>query len=186
MGAWSSNDNANEIIPGFWIGNYKSAHDIDFLRENSIQAIVNCTPDIPYISELIEPEELMTLQSLYGYRIPVYDSLQERDIRLMELYLPLVIPWIYHKYIKEGKNILVHCRAGKMRSGVVGLSFLYFMNNYAKKSKKYSHPNNGRVSKSVGKTEREITDHMLSKRPKIFGYGLRNNFRDSFIKFFGI
>ena len=178
------NENANEIIPGFWIGNYKAAHDFNFLHDNNIQAIVNCTPDIPYISEMIEPEQLMILSPLDTYRISVYDSLKERDIRLMEMYLPLVIPWVYNQYIKKNKNVLVHCRAGKMRSGIVGLSFLYFMKNYAQRVKRFRHPNNGRVP-SIGHTERQITDHMLSKRPKIFGYGLRNNFRDSFLKFFG-
>ncbi len=179
-------DNANEIVPGFWIGNYKSAHDVDFLHKNGISVIVNCTPDIPFVNELVEPQELMILSKLDLYRLSVYDSLQESDIRLMEMYLPMVIPFLHQKYIKQNKNVLVHCRAGKMRSGIVGLSFLYFMCKYGH-TKKWSHPNSKRLSCiEIGNTEMDITNYLLTKRPKIFGYGLRNNFRDSFRKFFRV
>lgn len=179
-------ENANEIIPGFWIGNYKSAHNLDFLHKNNINVIVNCTPDIPFINELVDPELMMILGKIDLYRLSVYDSLMERDIKLMELYFSFILPYLHQKYITENKNVLVHCRAGKMRSGVVGLSFLYFICNYTNKSK-WAHPNTKRVEcQKIGKTESSITSYLLTKRPKIFGYGLRNNFRQSFRRFFRV
>ena len=65
----------NEIIPGLWLGNSKAALDINFLKQNKIDLIINCTPNIPFISNNINIET---------YRIPVNDSLLERDFILME------------------------------------------------------------------------------------------------------
>jgi Dual specificity phosphatase, catalytic domain len=173
-------DDVNEIIPGLWIGNYHSAHDFDFLRNHNIKVIVNCTVDIPFISDNIKPDKLLLLEPLNTLRIPVEDSLKERDFIKMEYYLQLVLPYLFNHYIKQGKNTLIHCRAGKMRSGCVGLSFLYFLRNY-----KQDHPSvEGRVPEKMGKSEKQITNWMLRKRPQIFGYGFRNNFRPSFLRFF--
>ena len=177
-------DDKNEIVPGLWIGNYHSAHDFNFLRDKNIKVIINCTVDIPFISDIIEPDQLMLLEPLDIFRIPVQDSLQERDFIKMEYYLQLVLPYLFHKYIKENKNVLIHCRAGKMRSGCVGLSFLYFLRNYHL-IPRYNHPNiEARLPEKLGYNERQITNWMLRKRPQIFGYGLRNNFRSSFLRFF--
>ena len=57
--------NANEILPGLWVGNYQSAYDTQFLKSNNISVIVNCTKDIPFLDEF----------SFSCYRVPVDDSL---------------------------------------------------------------------------------------------------------------
>jgi hypothetical protein len=176
----------NEIVPGLWIGDYHSAHDFNFLKDNNIKVIVNCTADIPYITDILNPDSLMILEPLDLYRIPVYDSLQEIDFVKMEYYLQLILPFLFDKYIKENKNVLIHCRAGKMRSGCVGLSFLYFLTNFYR-IPRFNHPNiQKRIPNTLGlgHTEQQITSFMLKRRPKIFGYGLRNNFRISFLRFF--
>jgi hypothetical protein len=175
----------NEIIPGLWIGDYHSAHDFDFLKNNDIKVVINCTVDIPYITDILDPDKLITLEPLELYRIPVYDSLQEIDFIKMEYYLEKIIPILFKVYIEENKHILIHCRAGKMRSGCVGLSFLYFLRNHAPNIPRFNHP---RLSKilpiDLGYTEHEITSFMLKRRYQLFGYGLRNNFRLSFLRFF--
>ena len=39
----SHNDNANEIIPNLWLGNAKASMDEDFIRQNNITVVFNCT-----------------------------------------------------------------------------------------------------------------------------------------------
>jgi hypothetical protein len=60
---------ASEIIPGrLWLGGIRSALDEEFLMENKITVIFNCTKDIPFIQL---PQEMTY------YRVPVDDNLQD-------------------------------------------------------------------------------------------------------------
>jgi len=99
--------NANEIIPGLWLGNRKASQDTDWLRENNITVIFNATKDIPFVPG-----------NRSMYRIPVDDNLEDDEIRNMELW-----SWeIVFKVIKEynaGKKILIHCYAGVQRSAAI-------------------------------------------------------------------
>lgn len=117
-------ENANLIIKksdingNLWLGNMKAALDLNFLVDNNISVIVNCSPDIPYVVDLLDPEMLCRqnknhcgLRQLETMRIPVFDSLLPHDIYLMEQYLPHVLPFIIKKLYKEKKNVLIHCHA---------------------------------------------------------------------------
>ena len=42
----------DQIIPGLWLGNYKSALDKSFLKAKGISIIINCTPNKPFITEM--------------------------------------------------------------------------------------------------------------------------------------
>lgn len=110
----------SEINGNLWLGNMKAALDLDFLVDNNISVIINVSPDIPYIFDIIDPEMLCKqnknycgLRQLDTMRIPVFDSLLPHDIYLMEQYLPQVLPYIIQKLYKERKNVLVHCHAKK-------------------------------------------------------------------------
>lgn len=159
----------NEIIPNLWLGNYKTARDINFLKENKINLILNCTPDISFIDEKII-EEL----KIETYRIPVNDSLLEKDIILMEDYLKIFIPLLFNKYIVEKKNILIHCHAGKQRSAIVVAALLKVLID-KQLIKLTNHTNNQFTS---------IYNYLLEKRPQVFTYGLRVNFEKSYKRFF--
>jgi protein tyrosine/serine phosphatase len=159
----------NEIIPNLWLGNYKTAHDINFLKENKINLILNCTPDISFIDEKII-EEL----KIETYRIPVNDSLLEKDIILMEDYLKIFIPLLFNKYIVEKKNILIHCHAGKQRSAIVVAALLKVLID--KQLIKLTNRTNDQFT--------SIYNYLLEKRPQVFTYGLRVNFEKSYKRFF--
>lgn len=171
------NRDVDQIIPGLWLGNYKCALDKSFLKSKGISIIINCTPNKPFITEM-ENVDNMDIET---YRIPVNDSLLERDILLMQDYFKIIIPLLLKKYITEKRAILIHCQAGKQRSAIVTAVLLKILHDkeyislikippyvYGKEQFKY------------------ICNYMLSKRPQVFTYGLRVNFEQSYIRFFEI
>lgn len=95
---------ADEIIPRLWLGNSKASMNEDFIRNNNIVVVFNCTKNLPF-SPIIPTK----------YRIPVDDNLEEAEIRNMELWSNEIAYKIIREYA-EGKTILVHCAAGMQRS----------------------------------------------------------------------
>jgi hypothetical protein len=168
----------NEIIPGIWLGNSDAAVDHNFITDNKIDIVVNCTPNIPFIIDTLDQPALMTLHTITPIRIPVYDSLLEKDIILMEQYLKIIIPYLYKQYTTEHKRILIHCYAGKQRSGIVVAALLYMLHRHQQID----------CLKVDGRTDIEsaLFNYILSKRPQAFTYGFRINFLKSFQRFYGI
>jgi len=108
----------DEIITGLWLGNYKCALDKSFLKAKDISVIINCTPNKPFITEMENDDDIET------YRIPVNDSLLERDFILMQDYFKIILPLLIKKYIIEKRSILIHCQAGKQRSAILMAALL--------------------------------------------------------------
>jgi hypothetical protein len=104
---------AHEILPGLWLGNRAAAHDGQFMREQNITTIFNCTKDIPF-KQGIAPRM---------YRIPLDDNLEADEIRNLELW-----SWeTAYKVAKElgsGNRVLIHCMAGMQRSAAVVAIYL--------------------------------------------------------------
>ena len=99
---------ADEVLPGLWLGSRYAALNPDYLKEKRIRAVFNCTKDIPFDTSI--PRQ---------YRVPVDDSLQEVDIRNLELWSYEVVYKIAHEMRRaqtEGTAVLVHCAAGMQRS----------------------------------------------------------------------
>jgi len=78
-------ENVNNIIPetkksgALWLGNYKSALDPVFLKDNNISVIINCSVDLPYIYDILDPAnhglnklETFTLRSRYLYNGTIF------------------------------------------------------------------------------------------------------------------
>lgn len=180
-------ENANMVLSkseengDLWIGNYKASLDINFLVKNEISVIINCTPDVPYIYDLVDTKELILLKELETVRIPVYDSLLENDFILMEKYLHSSIPFILKKLLKERKNILVNCQAGRQRSGCVVAAVLFIIcdNNLLKKKfvKEFESKND---------LMNKIIEYIISKRSQAFSFGIRVNFKKTLQRFFNI
>lgn len=105
--------NAHEIIPGVWLGNIHSAHDLGFLKSKKISVVVNCSKDIPFLAEV------NTDASFTKYRVPVHDNLQEEEIKAMTKYIPTIVPHILQHINAEKRNVLIHCYAGMQRSAAV-------------------------------------------------------------------
>lgn len=95
--------NANEIVPGLWIGNLHAAADETFLTKNRILSVFNCTKNLPFHPSVAQK-----------FRVPVDDNLQEVEIRNMELWAPEIAYKIMHA--KRDGPVLVHCHAGMQRS----------------------------------------------------------------------
>jgi hypothetical protein len=179
-------ENVNNIIPenkksgALWLGNYKSALDPVFLKDNKISVIINCSVDLPYIYDILDATN-HGLQKLETFRIPVYDSLLDQDIYIMEQYLHTVLPFILKKLLKEHKNILIHCHAGAQRSACIVTAVLFVLvDNEIMEFDEI--PNKTDKSKLMKK----VIAYVLAKRPRAFSYGFRVNFKKSLETFFNI
>jgi protein-tyrosine phosphatase len=163
-----------------WLGNYKAALDPEFIKNNNISVIVNVSVDIPYIYDIIEPEN-HGLTKLETFRIPVEDSQLDRDIYLMEKYFHTALPFLLKKLLSEHKNVLVQCAAGKQRSAILVSAFLFLVVENG-----LLNVNNIKTSTDKSKTINRIIAYMIEKRPCVFRYGLKINFKTSLENFFNI
>lgn len=105
-------ENAHEIIPRLWLGNFKASQDEQFLKRVGIESVFNCTKDLPFHPSIRR-----------RYRVPVDDNLQEPEIRNLELWSYEIVYKLNNEY-KQGHPILVHCAAGMQRSPAVIAMFL--------------------------------------------------------------
>jgi protein-tyrosine phosphatase len=154
--------NVNKIFPNLWIGNRKVINDSTFFKQNKVDLIVNCTPDLPF------PDIDSSICTL---RIPVYDSRLEKDYILMESYFRLYIPLLSNT-IKNNKTILVYCKAGKQRSCIVAAAILFHLF--------YTDCNNKQLFANC------IFEYIQHKRIQAFNFGFQKNFHVSFCRYFGI
>jgi protein tyrosine/serine phosphatase len=105
-------NDADLILPRLWLGNARAAQNEEFLKQNNITVVFDCTKDIPFHPSIRK-----------RYRVPVDDDLTQEEIRNMELWSFEII----YKLVKEyntGATILVHCAAGMQRSAAVVAMFL--------------------------------------------------------------
>ena len=103
-------NSANEILSGLWLGNILDSRNKEFI--NLMDIVINCSKDIPFISEETK-----------NIRIPVDDNLKAMEIVNMYKFLPKITEYI-HSSLNKNKIILVHCHAGKQRSASVIVSYL--------------------------------------------------------------
>ena len=97
-------NDADLIIPGLWLGNKKASMNEEFIKNNGITVVFNCTKDLPFHSSIKR-----------RYRVPVDDNLQPDEIRNLELWSYEIVYKIKKEH-NSGRNILVHCYAGMQRS----------------------------------------------------------------------
>lgn len=103
---------ADEIIPGVWVGGRQIAINEEWLRENGIQTVFNCTKKDPFHPSIP-----------YQYRVPVSDNLQPAEINNMEMWAPEIAYKILREF-NAGRRILIHCAAGMQRSATACAFFL--------------------------------------------------------------
>jgi hypothetical protein len=105
-------EDADEIIPGVWIGRWEVARNEDWLRAKRIQAVFNCTKQVPFHPSVP-----------YPYRVPVDDNLQPAELLNMERWAPEIAYKILREY-NAGRPMLIHCHAGMQRSTTACAFFL--------------------------------------------------------------
>ena len=141
----------NQITKRIFLGNAHMAKNADFFTKHNIQAVLNCTTDIPNYFRKSQKIEYM--------RIPLEDSLKESDLEKMYNYFPVICESIHKKANIEKKNIYVHCWAGRQRSVVSVLMYLV----------------------SQGMKPEKALKLILEKRPEALHFGLSFNFERPFI-----
>jgi hypothetical protein len=112
-----SENPADEIVPGLWLGSRTAALDPKWLGEHNIKCVFNCTKDIPYVESVQR-----------RYRVPIDDNLEFEEIRNLELWSFEVVYKMVREY-KTGEPILVHCAAGRQRSAACVALFLIATRN---------------------------------------------------------
>ena len=173
-------------IGALWLGNYKAALDLNFILQNDISVIINCTPDIPYIHEILTQDKLSKIKLLETFRISVYDSNLDHDIYLMEQYFHTVIPFLLEKLINEKKNVLIHCHQGVQRSACVVAALLYTIKH--DHLLKYEPPELQKIQNTPDDNQlmKNVINFILKQRPKVFTFGYRINFKRALERYFNI
>ena len=105
-------NNADEILPGLWLGNSQGSQDEVFLRTHNIESVFNCTKTLPFHPSIQN-----------RFRVPIDDNLEEAEIRNLELWSYEAIYKLIRE-VKKGKGVLVHCAAGMQRSAAVMAMYL--------------------------------------------------------------
>jgi protein-tyrosine phosphatase len=144
----------NKITSRVFLGNYQAAKDKDFFTQNNIHAVLNCTKDLP--------NHFAHVRDIEYLRIPVDDSLKEKDFELMYTYMPLIVEFIDKHVNKLKQNILIHCYAGRQRSAISVCAYLVAKHNM---------------------TPHEACKYVLDKRKEAFHHGLSLNFDQALLKY---
>lgn len=147
----------NRIMPKLYLGNYRSAKNLEFFKEKKIKAVLNCTKDLP--NSFAGRKDL----NIEYMRIPIDDSLKEVDFKKCYDFMPVIVEFIYKHVVLEKHNILVHCALGRQRSCISVAVFL--------------------VAK-FGMTPAEACKYIVDRRKEAFHYGLSLNFEDSLEKYY--
>ena len=150
-----NDDNMDEILPGLWLGNIKSAYNINKLKKNNIKYIFNISTEIPNFYE--------NDNYFKYYKFKVNDSLLDRDINLMSENLSNLVKKLAEAINNKDGNVLVHCFAGRQRSAILVAAYLVY---------KYKM------------NPREAYDFILKKRPEAFHYNMSINFNKSLNKYY--
>lgn len=134
-------ENSNIIVDNLYLGNIIDAHNLSFLVNNNIGAIINCTENEPfhqyfnindgnnssnnYINNNINDNKKYTL------RLDIKDSKDEENVEKFMNVIDNGVEFINtHKNINN-KIVFVHCYWGLMRSATVIAGYLIKYENYS-------------------------------------------------------
>lgn len=132
-----------EVIPHLFVADFESAKDyISSLTLQEKPYIINCTKDLPMLSQ-------------HGIRLAVDDNRSATSMREMFNALPQITDAI-HERVSHGRNVLVHCQAGRQRSAAAVSAYLIRHHKY---------------------TLEDAVRHVRDKKPDAFFWEV--NFRDA-------
>ncbi|NBP00586.1 MAG: hypothetical protein EBU90_10760 [Proteobacteria bacterium] len=147
-------EKVNAITRRIYLGNIQSSKDKQFFADKKVKAVLNCTKDIP---------NTFVKNDIEYMRIPVDDSLKEKDFQLMYQYMPVICEFIHKHADIQRQPILVHCAMGRERSAIAVAA--YFVSKH-------------------GMTPHEACKYVMDKRPESFWYGKSVNFDQALNRFY--
>jgi protein-tyrosine phosphatase len=145
----------NKIMSRIFIGNFEAAKDREFFKKHNIRAVLNCTKEIP--------NHFAHNRDIEYMRIPVDDSLKDKDYNLMFEFMPVIAAYIHKHAVIQGNNILIGCVAGRQRSVISVACYLVSYHNM---------------------TPHEACQLILQKRPEAFHFGKSLNFDQALNKYY--
>jgi protein-tyrosine phosphatase len=145
----------NKIMNRIYLGNFQAAKDKEFFKKHKIRAVLNCSKDIP--------NHFASNKDIEYMRIPVEDSLKQKDYDLMFEFMPAMVQFIHKHANIQKNNILVHCWAGRQRSAI-GIA-VFLVDKY-------------------GLEPKEACKYVLEKRPEAFHFGKSLNFDQALNKYY--
>ena len=102
-----------ELLSGLWIGGINDSLNKDFIRDNRITILINCTLDYGFI-DTIKTKKI---------RIPLSDNLTpEKDLLLLRNNKEKILDYIFTNIEKD--NILIFCYDGIKISPLIVALFL--------------------------------------------------------------
>ena len=109
-----------EIISGLWISDINGSFDNNFLKDNDITILINCTLNYGF------PD--LNIKKL---RIPISNNLTpSKDIQLLKKNKDKIIDYIYENI--DFSNILIYCYDGLLISPLIVSLFLIKMGGISK------------------------------------------------------
>lgn len=117
----TNNEDIVQIMPNLYLGTINAAHNIEVLKKHNVRSIVNCTNNEDF---------LQYFENKSKYRLDIEDNKEESNMLLFTDKILDAVRFIDNQ-ISLGKNVLVHCYWGLMRSPTVIGAYLimkYHMN----------------------------------------------------------
>lgn len=135
-------ENSNIIVDNLYLGNIIDAHNLSFLFNNNIGAIINCTENEPFhqyfnINDNNDSNNdnndnnKKINNKKYTLRLDIKDSKDEENVEKFMNVIDDGVEFINtHKNINN-KIVFVHCYWGLMRSATVIAGYLIKYENYS-------------------------------------------------------
>ena len=120
-------DDYNQIIQNVYLGNINCANNQQFLIDNNIQSIINCTMNEPF-NEYFDTKSKL--------RLTINDSKESENIDQFKKQIFEAIYFIENS-LSNDKPVYIHCYWGLMRSATVVAAYLM---------KKYNMPKDDAIS----------------------------------------
>ena len=137
-------ENSNIIVEKLYLGNIIDVHNLSFLIDNNIGAIINCTENEPFHQYFIMNDNMnnnidinneLKINTIknekYILRLDIKDSKDEENVEKFMNIIDNGVEFINTHKNLNNKNVFVHCYWGLMRSATVIACYLIKYEKYS-------------------------------------------------------